>query len=69
MERFMQPLPAAKTGVPTVLPPSAAEIARRRSLFDQTIRLREQIGPIGVTADELIHQGRLAEMTSSLEIA
>ena len=55
VERFMQPVPAtARFDVPRVTPPSAEEIARRRMLFDQVMRLREEIGPIGVTADQFL---------------
>lgn len=44
------------------LPPpehlSEEELERRRKLYDEVMRLREKIGPIGIRADELIHQAR-----------
>lgn len=44
------------------LPPipraSAEEIERRRSLFAQAMALRDEIGPVGVSAAELVRQSR-----------
>lgn len=34
------------------------ELARRRQLYAEAQALREEIGPIGIPADELIHQVR-----------
>lgn len=59
LERFVQPLPADKKSTrPSTEPPSLEEIQRRRVVFDQILRVREQIGPVGVSADELIRQVR-----------
>ena len=44
--------------LPPLLPPTPEEIARRRTLFAKVMALREQIGPIGITTDELVHQTR-----------
>ncbi len=63
--RFMRPVvAAAKTLIPPVAPPSEEEIARRRAVFTEAMRLREQIGPIRITADELVRQGRAEEEAS-----
>ena len=59
LERFVQPLPADKKSTPpSTKPPSLEEIQRRRVVFDQILRLLEQIGPVGVSADELIRRVR-----------
>jgi len=38
--------------------PSEEELARRRQLERDVMRLRQKIGPIGIRADELIHEAR-----------
>lgn len=61
-----EPKDVSRTAVATlsrpVLPPMAPvspeEIARRRALFAKFMALREQIGPIGVRTDDLIHLTR-----------
>ncbi len=35
-------------------PPSPEEIARRSRVIDEMLRLRDQIGPIGMTTEELL---------------
>lgn len=62
VERFMQPVPTRLTiTIPPPELPSRAEIARRRALFDEAMRLRQIVGPIGMTSDELVRRGRLEE--------
>jgi hypothetical protein len=39
-------------------PVTTEEIERRRALFARTIALREEIGPIGLSADELVRRAR-----------
>jgi excisionase family DNA binding protein len=65
LERFLTPAPVGQRNlVPVVTPPSAEEIQRRRDLFATAMQLRTQIGPIGATTDELVHQGRKEEEAS-----
>jgi hypothetical protein len=40
------------------IPPSPEELERRRVLHERILKLRERIGPIGIRADELIHEAR-----------
>lgn len=47
-----------KVKLPAVEEVTTEEVLRRRTLFSKVMRLREEIGPIGVPADELIHQVR-----------
>ncbi len=49
----------ARIPIPPAVPPSAAEIERRRALAARVDALREKIGPIGIAVDELIHQVRM----------
>ncbi len=44
--------------IPRIDPPSPEEIERRRELFARVMALREKIGPIGIAADDLVHQSR-----------
>lgn len=44
--------------VPPLVRATPAEIVRRRALFEQTMELRDKIGPIDIPSDELIHQAR-----------
>ena len=37
------------------VPATPAELARRREVIARIHRLREEIGPIDITADELLH--------------
>lgn len=39
-------------------PPSPEEIERRRKLFEEIRVIREEIGPIGVLVEDLIHELR-----------
>jgi hypothetical protein len=47
--------------VPLWAIPSDLEIARRRRLFAETMRLCDEIGPIGISVTDLIHEGRAEE--------
>lgn len=47
-----------RISIPPIEPVTQAEIERRRALFDKVMALREKIGPIGISADELIWQAR-----------
>jgi hypothetical protein len=49
---------APRVTLPPWTPPTPEEIARRRALFAKVMTLREEIGPIGITTDELVHQAR-----------
>jgi hypothetical protein len=44
--------------LPDLSPPTPEEIERRRELFKETMALREEIGPIGVRVEDLIHELR-----------
>ncbi|HVC33460.1 MAG TPA: hypothetical protein VNL16_08115 [Chloroflexota bacterium] len=44
--------------IPPFEPPSPEEIQRRRKLFDEVMRLRESMPPLGFDAAELIRQLR-----------
>lgn len=48
----------SKIKLPPIKPVTAEEIRRRRRLFDEAMRLREEIGPIGATTDELVREVR-----------
>ena len=56
------PSPAVTTlpriALPADEPITPEEIERRRSLFAKVFALREEIGPIGVRSDDLVHQAR-----------
>ena len=39
-------------------PPTPEEIARRQKLTEETFRRRDERGPIGITTQELVRQGR-----------
>lgn len=47
-----------KIELPDFPPVTAEEIERRRALFAKTIALRDEIGPIGVPIEDLIHELR-----------
>lgn len=40
--------------IPAIAPATPEELARRKALFDEIDRLREAIGPIGMSVDDLI---------------
>jgi hypothetical protein len=44
--------------VPPSVPPTPEEIARRQAHFVTVMALREEIGPIGISTDELVHAAR-----------
>lgn len=48
-----------RNDIPPVVPPSASEIKRRRDVVERMTRLRERIGPVGIRADELLHESRV----------
>ena len=48
-----------RIALPPFVPASPEEIARRRALFAKVMALREQIGPIGIRSDDLVHQARV----------
>lgn len=56
------PAPAGATLARIVLPPdepiTQEEIERRRALFAKVMALRDEIGPIGLRADDLVHLAR-----------
>jgi hypothetical protein len=45
------PIPPAKQATPD-------ELAHRREAIARILELRERIGPIGIAADDLIHEAR-----------
>ncbi len=47
-----------KIKLPDFPPVTPEEIERRRAAFARVMALREQLGPIGVDADDLIHELR-----------
>jgi hypothetical protein len=62
VERFIRDAePASGPIVPPLTYPSEEEIARRRRLFADVMRLRDEIGPVGVSVTDLIHEGRAEE--------
>jgi hypothetical protein len=44
--------------IPPSVPTTPEEIARRRAHFARVMALREEIGPIGISTDELVHAAR-----------
>lgn len=62
METKKSAVPEHKVVMTMVLPPyepaSEEELQRRRELFDHAMAFRERIGPIGITAAELIREVR-----------
>ena len=65
LDQFMQSVAApAKIPLPPFKRASPEEIARRRKIFAEVMRLREEIGPIGIPADELVREGREEEESS-----
>lgn len=40
--------------IPPIAPATSEELARRKALFDEIDQLRESIGPIGMSVDDLI---------------
>lgn len=62
IEKELASLP--RLNLPPYHPPSPEEIERRRKLFDDTMKLREKIGPIGLSVEELLsHEDIAATMT------
>ena len=47
-----------KIKLPEFPPVTPEEIERRRALFAKTVALREEIGPIGIPVEDLIHELR-----------
>jgi hypothetical protein len=43
-----------KIDLPPIVPPTPEELARRRKLFAEVMRLREEMGPLGLTIEELL---------------
>lgn len=52
----------AKVKLPSVERVTSEVIERRRIVFSRVIRLREEIGPIGIPTDELIRRVRAEEI-------
>lgn len=52
----------AKVKLPSVERVTLEVIERRRIVFSRVIRLREEIGPIGIPTDELIRRVRAEEI-------
>ena len=49
-----KPTTQPKIKLPEYAPPTPRELARRESLVERILQRRPQIGPIGVSIDELI---------------
>jgi excisionase family DNA binding protein len=65
LERFLQPAgPKLRITLPPEEPITEEELARRAALYEATMRLRAEIGPIGIAAAELIRQARAEEEAS-----
>lgn len=47
--------------IPPVERATPQELERRRHIIEEIRRLRQEIGPIGIAADELIQQARLED--------
>lgn len=62
LELFMKPIDREKQAsciaIPSLVKPTAAELTRRRALAKEVLRLRDEMGPIDITADELVRLGR-----------
>jgi hypothetical protein len=44
--------------IPEYVPPTEEDLKRRQELATKIAQLRDEIGPIGIRADELLHQAR-----------
>lgn len=44
--------------IPPVVPATAKELERRREVIQRILRHRERVGPIGIRADDLLHEAR-----------
>lgn len=44
--------------IPPVIPPTDKELERRRNVIQRILRRRERVGPIGIRADDLLHEAR-----------
>jgi hypothetical protein len=44
--------------IPPSVPPTPEEIVRRQAHFAKVMALREEIGPIGISSDDLVHAAR-----------
>jgi hypothetical protein len=44
--------------IPPAVPATPAELARRREVIQRILRRRERVGPIGIRADDLLHESR-----------
>lgn len=49
-----RPIPRGRIQLPPRIPATPEELARRRALFDEIDRIRESIGPIDISVDDLI---------------
>ena len=64
LERFLQPAgPMLQFSPPPEEPITPQELARRAALYEATMRLRAEIGPIGLTSAVLIRQARAEEVS------
>lgn len=62
LDRFLQPEgPTRPIAPPPQGPITPEELDRRAALYEATMRLRAEIGPIGITAAELIRKARAEE--------
>jgi excisionase family DNA binding protein len=57
--------PSSQPVVPVTIPPTAEEIARRRRVVAGIRRLREEIGPIGVSVTDLFQRDGKSTMRDS----
>ena len=44
--------------IPPVVPATDKELERRREVIQRMLRRRERVGPIGIRADDLLHEAR-----------
>jgi hypothetical protein len=49
---------AHRISLPHLPPATPEEIERRRALFNEAVAFRERIGPIGISAAELVREVR-----------
>jgi len=62
LDAYVRPMaPWAEAFLASLKPPSQAEIERRRKLFAEIERRRNQMQPLGMTTAELIHEARREE--------
>lgn len=47
-----------RVAIPPARSATSEELARRRAAIARILELRERIGPIGIAADDLIHEAR-----------